>query len=822
MKAKVWLAALVLGLAALSVGATPCAPSATSLCLSGGRFEVSVAWKDFSGNTGVGQAIPLTADTGYFWFFTDSNIELIVKVLDARTINHKFWVFFGALSSVEYDLTVRDSVSNLTKHYHNASGQFASVGDTLAFDESSGVVLAAQERIVVSGTAEPPGSMAEIQKFIDRATPATSAFTPCPERTFGFDLTGCRFHIEVEWDDGHGNTGKGQPVQLTSDTGYFWFFSPSNVELMVKVLDARGIGGKFWVFFGALSNVKYTITIRDTVTRASRTYKNPSGTFASVGDTGAFNGGYSVMPVRDSDQAVSADLDIAGGSVAAVGADGTVFILDVPADALPSPETVTLTPVSRIDHFPFSGGLAAGVEIEPAGLDLRVPAKLTIRPPSPAPPDQILPYSYSRGGEDFILYPRDVDTSALHLPLVKFAGYGIGRGGQGEADAQAARSPAGPSNTYLQRYALEVFRRVSGVIGQAELQDRGRQIYRDAFAQLAPPLGAGGAAGALSVREKAATCPIKDWDSQDWLHFFGEEKQRQMLGIEADPNQPTYLQDLAEGLIACLQEAFDLCVSRTDPFVMLRMASMLPQLQQLGVEDMDLSSFAEGGLFERCMRFEVDFESKMLVEYHYNAPPDKLDYTQRQKYRSAHVPLRMSTAEHPLARSWYFTGGCSLLPEVVTWDVFVKDENDSASCSIPCSGGKGYFNADATWIDISGDDPSLLKVKLLYDPGDPDPGCVGQCVSYQVKPGDFPKFSRLYYTFHVPDLSPAVYGSTSLYMAKDWIPLRIGGGPSQNGEFVAMKPYRPPPVHLATIETSTEETWFFLKHTPDKPLPPCN
>ncbi len=46
--------------------------------------------------------------------------------------------------------------------------------------------------------------------------------------------------------------------------------------------------GKFWVFYGALSNVEYTLTVTDTQTGAVKTYKNLSGQFASVADTEAF------------------------------------------------------------------------------------------------------------------------------------------------------------------------------------------------------------------------------------------------------------------------------------------------------------------------------------------------------------------------------------------------------------------------------------------------------------------------------------------------------------------------------------------------------
>ncbi len=110
----------------------PCRPSATVLCLRDGRFRVESSWRDFTGNTGTGQAAALTADTGTFWFFDSANVELMVKVLDGRPLNGHFWVFYGALSNVEFSLVVTDTVTRRTKTYFNPSGNFASVGDTEA------------------------------------------------------------------------------------------------------------------------------------------------------------------------------------------------------------------------------------------------------------------------------------------------------------------------------------------------------------------------------------------------------------------------------------------------------------------------------------------------------------------------------------------------------------------------------------------------------------------------------------------------------------------------------------------------------------------
>jgi hypothetical protein len=121
-------------LAASSPDLPPCPPSNTALCLNGNRFRVEVEWRSYNdGSTGVGQAVYLTGDTGYFWFFSAANVELVVKVLDGRPVNNHFWVFYGALSDVEYTLTVTDTESGQVKTYFNPPHNLASVADTTAF-----------------------------------------------------------------------------------------------------------------------------------------------------------------------------------------------------------------------------------------------------------------------------------------------------------------------------------------------------------------------------------------------------------------------------------------------------------------------------------------------------------------------------------------------------------------------------------------------------------------------------------------------------------------------------------------------------------------
>ena len=254
-----------------------CQPSPIHLCLNNGRFQVEAAWRDFQGNTGIGRAVGLTGDTGYFWFFDESNVEVILKVLDGRSLNEHFWVFYGALSSVEYTLTVTDTQTGLTRKYFNPRSLLASVGDTRGFGPQG-----AFSRVGPLTPAPSP-----LPLVSERSDPAAATGSCQPSAT-RLCVNRGRFAVEASWKDFQGNTGQGQAVPLTGDTGYFWFFDSANVEVVLKVLDGTPVNGRHWVFYGALSSVEYTLTVTDTQTGKIKTYKNPSGRFASAADTSAF------------------------------------------------------------------------------------------------------------------------------------------------------------------------------------------------------------------------------------------------------------------------------------------------------------------------------------------------------------------------------------------------------------------------------------------------------------------------------------------------------------------------------------------------------
>lgn len=241
--------------------AAPCQASDTTLCLRNNRFRVTVGWNDQHqpGHSGPGHALAFSAETGTFWFFNSANVELAVKVLDGRPVNGRFWVFWGGLTDVEYTLVVRDQLTGQEEVYVKPAGEIHGGADT-SF-----------------GT---PGHLAPGQNL--GASAGTVTPGACQPSTTRMCLHGGRIKVEVGWNTST-SSGAGRSVPLTGMSGLFWFFAPTNVELAVKVVDARALANQWWVFTGGLTNVSYDVTVTDTETGRAVTLSNPQGNLAAGG-----------------------------------------------------------------------------------------------------------------------------------------------------------------------------------------------------------------------------------------------------------------------------------------------------------------------------------------------------------------------------------------------------------------------------------------------------------------------------------------------------------------------------------------------------------
>jgi hypothetical protein len=119
-------------------GAVPnmlsCVPSPTAACLDS-RFKVEVTYDATPANgTGPANVVLESGASVKFTFFDPSNVEMILKILDACSFNGKWWVFAGGLTDVGVQIKVTDTATGAVKRYSSAKGKlFQTFADTAAF-----------------------------------------------------------------------------------------------------------------------------------------------------------------------------------------------------------------------------------------------------------------------------------------------------------------------------------------------------------------------------------------------------------------------------------------------------------------------------------------------------------------------------------------------------------------------------------------------------------------------------------------------------------------------------------------------------------------
>lgn len=242
-----------------------------------GRFDVSVTWQDYDDRKGVGLVASLDAgseagqgeevvlqstDSGALGFFAETNWEVLVKVLDGRAVNNRFWIFSAAATDVGYSLEVVDTACGRSRTFVNPVGR-------------------------------PSPAMMDLDAFHECYKPTPSCVADEETLCLGDDG---RYQVRMTWSDGEGGNGQGRRVRLSepgwiesADSGLFYFFQRDNWELLVKVIDGCAINGKVWVFSAGTTDVEYTLRVEDRETGEVRTYENALGSAAAaLTDTEAF------------------------------------------------------------------------------------------------------------------------------------------------------------------------------------------------------------------------------------------------------------------------------------------------------------------------------------------------------------------------------------------------------------------------------------------------------------------------------------------------------------------------------------------------------
>ncbi|MGH9364551.1 MAG: WD40/YVTN/BNR-like repeat-containing protein [Thermoanaerobaculia bacterium] len=239
-------------------------------------FSVTLAVRDpRTGHTAQGLTAQRSGDYAYFVFpdiTRDSeNPEVFVKAVDGRPVNGSIWFFYGGLTDLEYTLTVTELATGRSRTYVKPAYGFCGGADTEAFPTAPGA----------SRTVATTGAPAATQPA---AGCPPDALCLSPGRDFALLLTAR--------DQRTGRITTGVPAALLDSFGYFslpaFTGNPSNPEVFVKILDATPLDGRYWLFFGGLTDLEYTLTVIDVATGGARVYSKPAGESCGGFDSFAF------------------------------------------------------------------------------------------------------------------------------------------------------------------------------------------------------------------------------------------------------------------------------------------------------------------------------------------------------------------------------------------------------------------------------------------------------------------------------------------------------------------------------------------------------
>jgi plastocyanin len=138
-----------------------------------------------------------------------------------------------------------------------------------------------------------PDGVSAVSAISEIAAGATDGATAaCDETRNALCLNGGRFEATVQWRPSAAETGReSKRVMLPEapNSGLFALSPHDDLQLLVNVVDRCAVNGHYWLSFAAVTDVEFTVKVRDTQTGRTRVYFNPAGsTPAPVRDVEAF------------------------------------------------------------------------------------------------------------------------------------------------------------------------------------------------------------------------------------------------------------------------------------------------------------------------------------------------------------------------------------------------------------------------------------------------------------------------------------------------------------------------------------------------------
>ncbi|APW39880.1 hypothetical protein RD110_23935 [Rhodoferax koreense] len=346
----------------------------------------------------------------------------------------------------------------------------------------------------------------------------------------------------------------------------------------------------------------------------------PGGT-GGTGGTGASGAAGTTLtvdasPLRatlaaDTARSVTQTVSPTGGTVTATGADGTVFTLTVPADAMVQAIDITMTPLSSVSVPGLATGAGYGVQLGPEGASFLDFVTLTITPPAgaSAPIERQIPIGWSGADNTVSLAALDPAAREVKLKLMHFSGYALLLATTGtNATLEPVRHRfGGDAEARLQSLAAERLaqERQRQLLGQAPAELLLDDIFKAYDEQVVKPrvaaAGSSCAAGRLAIQT-----------------VLGTARQRQLLGYADDGSAQDALGGslMSVATAACTREEYALCrdehiITRMLPYYLglSRQAQLLGLSDGKGVEPTWLQD-AEAAT-AKCLNFELQIDSDL-------------------------------------------------------------------------------------------------------------------------------------------------------------------------------------------------------------------
>ncbi|HSH08981.1 MAG TPA: Ig-like domain-containing protein, partial [Oceanipulchritudo sp.] len=289
----------------------------------------------------------------------------------------------------------------------------------------------------------------------------------------------------------------------------------------------------------------------------------------------------------------------AGGTISTTGPDGTFYELVVPPGALTYPVEISLTPLAAVAGLPLSGGLVAGVQLQPDGLEFLQPATLRMRPTGGINLEAFTGFSAEVDGVNLTWEPWIFENGTdVLLQVTHFSTVG---GANGTDAEQAAKPPAcdplGRLKETVANY-LKLYTKYAQAGNPTVAQyymDEAHRVVIEYYTNVIMPQMV-----AAKTNDALVRCAVKD--------LVAVVSMGRSIGEDSpvlDLNPP----EMKEAIRNAGLMAYQRCAENGDLREMANIMSILAQDQLLGTLAFSAGEFQD--MTQGCLRFKLDFRSEV-------------------------------------------------------------------------------------------------------------------------------------------------------------------------------------------------------------------